>query len=83
MLAGGKDFNLENILFGHHTGELAVYTSFALNFEKDGHCFENFRIVYMLCMQANGMEMQRHIMVLCLCYKMGGTCCLLDWITLN
>lgn len=43
VLAGGKDFNPENILFEHHTGELAVYPSFALKFEKDGHCFEIFR----------------------------------------
>lgn len=43
MLAGGKDFKPENILFEQHTGELAVYPSFALNFEKEGHYFEIFR----------------------------------------
>ncbi len=43
VLAGGKDFKPENILFEQHTGELAVYPSFALNFEKEGHYFEIFR----------------------------------------
>ncbi len=43
VLAGGKDFKPENILFEQHTSELAVYPSFALNFEKEGHYFEIFR----------------------------------------
>lgn len=43
VLAGGKDFKPENILFEQHTSELAVYPSFALNFEKEGHDFEIFR----------------------------------------
>ena len=43
VLAGEKDFKPENILFEQHTGELATYPSFALNFEKEGHYFEIFR----------------------------------------
>lgn len=43
VLAGGKDFKPENILFEQHTSELAAYPSFSLKFEKDGHSFEIFR----------------------------------------
>lgn len=43
VLAGGKNFKPENILFERHTNDLAVYPSFALRFEKDGHSFEIFR----------------------------------------
>lgn len=43
VLAGGKDFKPENILFERHTSKLAAYPTSTLKFEKDGHCFEIFR----------------------------------------
>lgn len=43
LMAGGKDFYPENILFERHTHELREYPSAKLTFEKDGHKFEVFR----------------------------------------
>ena len=43
LIAGGKDFNPENVLFELHEKELAAYPSSSLVFEKDGHKFEVFR----------------------------------------
>lgn len=43
LLAGGKDFFPENVLFEHHCNELNEYPSANLSFEKDGHHFEVFR----------------------------------------
>lgn len=43
VLAGGKEFNPENILFEQHTGELASYPFTPLVFNKGGHSFEVFR----------------------------------------
>ena len=43
VLAGGKDFHPENILFEKHFDTLKKYPSLPLAFEKDGHLFETFR----------------------------------------
>lgn len=43
VLAGGTDFNPENILFEEHNGEWELYPSSELLFEKDGHQFQIFR----------------------------------------
>lgn len=45
LIAGGKDFYPENILFEQHFGELQEYPAphTSLSFEKDGHDFEIFR----------------------------------------
>lgn len=43
LLAGGKDFFPENVLFEYHTGKLKEYPSAPLTFEKEGHKFEVFR----------------------------------------
>ncbi len=43
LLAGGKDFYPECVLFEKHQNELAEYPSTPLTFEKDGHKFEVFR----------------------------------------
>ena len=43
VLAGGKDFFPENVLFEEHTNNLVEYPSQELCFEKDNHKFEVFR----------------------------------------
>jgi DNA (cytosine-5)-methyltransferase 1 len=43
LLAGGKDFYPEDILFEEHTHPFEEYPSAPLTFEKDGHQFEVFR----------------------------------------
>lgn len=43
LIAGGKSFFPENVLFEYHTGELREYPSATLKFEKEGHKFEVFR----------------------------------------
>lgn len=43
VMAGGKDFFPENVLFEYHTQNLEKYPSAQLTFEKDGHQFEVFR----------------------------------------
>lgn len=43
LLAGGKTFYPENILFEQHTHDFASYPQSELTFEKDGHQFEVFR----------------------------------------
>lgn len=43
LLAGGKDFYPECVLFEKHQNELAEYPSAPLTFEKEGHRFEVFR----------------------------------------
>lgn len=43
VLAGGKDFYPEYILFEKHENDFAEYPSTPLTFEKDGHRFEVFR----------------------------------------
>ena len=43
VLAGGRDFSPENVLFEEHTHNLAEYPESELVFEKDGHMFEVFR----------------------------------------
>lgn len=43
LMAGGKDFYPENVLFEFHTGKLKEYPSAPLTFEKEGHKFEVFR----------------------------------------
>ena len=43
LIAGGKDFFPENVLFERHTRKLAKYPSANLTFEKEGHSFEVFR----------------------------------------
>lgn len=43
VLAGGKDFSPENVLFELHTKELDSFPTQELKFEKDGHQFEVFR----------------------------------------
>lgn len=43
LLAGGKDFFPENVLFEYHSGHLEDYPSASLNFKKEGHKFEVFR----------------------------------------
>lgn len=43
VVAGGKDFKPENVLFEIHTNELKSYPSAPLVFDKEGHHFEVFR----------------------------------------
>lgn len=43
LLAGGKDFSPEKILFESHSSELIEYPVLPLTFTKDGHDFEIFR----------------------------------------
>lgn len=43
VLAGGKNFHPENILFEIHNNEFKEYPKEDLIFEKDGHMFEIFR----------------------------------------
>lgn len=43
LLAGGKEFFPENILFEKHTNELPIYPKSPLIFEKEGHSYEVFR----------------------------------------
>jgi len=43
VLAGGKDFNPESILFEWHTKNFDMYPTHDLTFEKDGHKFQIFR----------------------------------------
>ena len=43
LMAGGKDFFPENVLFEFHTGKLEEYPPAPLTFEKEGHKFEVFR----------------------------------------
>lgn len=43
VVAGGKDFCPENVLFEVHNGEFPQYPSAPLIFEKDGHDFQVFR----------------------------------------
>ncbi|MCF2680557.1 MAG: DNA cytosine methyltransferase [Lachnospiraceae bacterium] len=43
VLAGGKDFNPENILFEEHKVKFPDYPTYDLVVEKDGHKFEAFR----------------------------------------
>ncbi len=43
LMAGGKDFFPENVLFEYHLNNLEDYPSAELSFEKEGHKFEVFR----------------------------------------
>lgn len=43
LIAGGKDFNPEKVLFEKYMGTLPSYPSTPLTFEKDGHSYEIFR----------------------------------------
>lgn len=43
VLAGGKEFSPENVLFELHTKELEKYPKQELIFDKEGHHFEVFR----------------------------------------
>lgn len=43
LLAGGKDFYPENVLFEKSNNELKKFPETSLQFEKDGHKFEVFR----------------------------------------
>lgn len=43
VVAGGKDFNPENVLFELHENDFPEYPTSALVFQKDGHDFEVFR----------------------------------------
>lgn len=43
VLAGGKDFYPEDVLFEEVNGELGTFESYPLTFEKDGAKFEVFR----------------------------------------
>ncbi len=43
LMAGGKDFFPENVLFEFHLNDLKEYPSADLSFEKEGHRFEVFR----------------------------------------
>ncbi len=43
VVAGGKDFHPEKVLFELHSHDLATYPSSPLVFDKDGHHFEVFR----------------------------------------
>lgn len=43
VLAGGKDFHPESILFEAHYNEFPLYPSASLSFEKDGTKYELFR----------------------------------------
>lgn len=43
LLAGGKEFFPENVLFEYHINKFMEYPAAKLKFEKDGHEFEVFR----------------------------------------
>ena len=43
LLAGGKDFYPENVLFEKHLHDITRYPDSDLRFEKDGHTYEVFR----------------------------------------
>lgn len=43
VIAGGKDFHPENVLFEIHNNDFPEYPSIPLTFEKDGNSFELFR----------------------------------------
>ena len=43
VIAGGKEFAPENVLYEIHTQDFPNYPSFPLIFEKEGHRFEVFR----------------------------------------
>lgn len=43
VIAGGKDFHPEDVLFEIHNNQFPDYPSSPLIFEKDGHSFEVFR----------------------------------------
>ncbi len=43
VVAGGKDFNPENVLFEIHKNDFPEYPTSELIFQKDGHNFEVFR----------------------------------------
>ena len=43
VLAGGKDFHPENVLFEQNNEKLSTFPSRSLTFDKDGHRFEVFR----------------------------------------
>lgn len=43
VVAGGKDFHPENVLFELHQNDFPEYPSYPLVFTKDGHDFEVFR----------------------------------------
>lgn len=43
VLAGGKNFHPEKVLFEEHKSETVEYPSYSLQFSKDGHSFEMFR----------------------------------------
>jgi DNA (cytosine-5)-methyltransferase 1 len=43
VIAGGKDFHPENVLFEQATGKVAEFPKKPLVFEKSGHSFEVFR----------------------------------------
>ena len=43
VLAGGKEFNPEYVLFERHEKEFEEFPQFSLTFEKEGHHFEVFR----------------------------------------
>ena len=43
VIAGGKDFHPEDVLFELHENDLPEYPQFPLTFEKEGHQFEVFR----------------------------------------
>jgi DNA (cytosine-5)-methyltransferase 1 len=43
VVAGGKDFRPENVLFEIHRNDFPEYPAFELTFRKDGHDFEVFR----------------------------------------
>lgn len=43
VVAGGKGFNPENVLFEKHEKEFSEFKKYPLRFEKDGHRFEVFR----------------------------------------
>lgn len=52
LLAGGKDYNPETILFEEHYNRIAQYPSSDLLFYKDGHTYEVFR-EYTDCLYAS------------------------------
>ena len=43
LVAGGRDFHPEDVLFEIHENDLPEYPQFPLTFEKEGHHFEVFR----------------------------------------
>ncbi len=43
LIAGGKEFHPEDVLFEVHQNDLPDYPQYPLTFEKDGHQFEVFR----------------------------------------